>query len=312
LLDICGNRAGTIRQTFFTIPGRNYTIALNYESQGEAPLGAHVRAHVSALNSDNSVVSTWLLTHANSGSWNLHWNYTQLSFIATNQSTTLEIASVTNNHNCMLFDNVTVIDASNSGCNGVPSTIPPSFLACGQTVEGYTTTASTENFTFTAFVAPMSLTLSTCGSSFDTTLLVEGPTGNMIRMCDDCGPCPLQTVMTVLLPTQGRYTVTLAGYSGAVGAYSLSTSCATASPPPLAMACGTNYSGATTYTTRTANYTLVIPAGIVKEVTLSTCGSAFDTMLAIYDSTGSLVSSCDDCGPCGTSSIVIATLQTGT
>jgi hypothetical protein len=59
------------------------------------------------------------------------------------------------------------------------------------------------------------------------------------------------------------------------------------------MTCNSVYTGTTTSDTPTSNYSLVIPAGGgVQQVTLSTCGSAFDTMLTVYDASDNVVSYC--------------------
>lgn len=305
MLRLC---SGTVTQTVYTVVGRTYVLGLNTASHGSSNGHATARLTVSA---GQTSLTTRTLQQPNNNGWNLHWNYTQLFFTATSQASTVTLHGLAG---CMLVDNITVIDTANPACNGVPTSIPPAFADCGQTFQGYTSgaTGGGENFTFVASTAPIQLTVSTCGSGFDTWLRVVGPQGVVVGSCDDCGNCGVQTVLSVTLPTVGRYTIMLTGYGGAVGAFTLSTSCATAAPVPIPLACGHNYSGVTTHASLVQNFSLVVPAGPIQQITLSTCGSAFDTMLGVYDHLGNTVSFCDDCGPCGTRAILQLTLQPGT
>ena len=161
---------------------------------------------------------------------------------------------------------------------------------------------------------PVALTIDTCGSGFDTELYVFSPDGSTLNFCDDCGPCGTRTVLTTNVPAQGLYQVELTGWAGNVGPYTLSTTCALGQTPPLPMTCNQIYSGTTTAATPKTNYSFVVgtAGGAPQEVTLSTCASAFDTMLTVFDAANNQVSFCDDCGPCGTRVILELTLDPGT
>ena len=55
----------------------------------------------------------------------------------------------------------------------------------------------------------------------------------------------------------------------------------------------------------------------IRYYTFDTCGSGYDTWLHIYGyntdgSTGALISSCDDCGPCGNRIVLTLGLTPGT
>jgi len=70
-----------------------------------------------------------------------------------------------------------------------------------------------------------------------------------------------------------------------------------------AIDCQLLVSGITTYSQRTHYYTLHVPIN-QSTLVISTCGSSFNTYLSVYDYSGSLYASCDDCGNCGVQTVL--------
>ena len=68
--------------------------------------------------------------------------------------------------------------------------------------------------------------------------------------------------------------------------------------------CGDVVYGETTNMSRTANYTFRIDDGNDYYVTFSSCNSSYDTYLYLYDEDGDLIRKCDDCGACGTRTVL--------
>ncbi|HVM49197.1 MAG TPA: PPC domain-containing protein [Candidatus Acidoferrum sp.] len=166
------------------------------------------------------------------------------------------------------------------------------------------------------------VTISTCGSDFDTGLAVY--TGNCVSrsqvVCDDDdGPaCPGLNASVMFSGVAGTtYYILAGGYGGAGGNLQIT---ATASPPPPNDSCagavpmteGTVYTMNTLNATATGDpspccfgldrsvwYTFTPP--ITERVTITTCGSDFNTAMAVYSgscaSPGSPIVSNDDNGP---------------
>lgn len=82
----------------------------------------------------------------------------------------------------------------------------------------------------------MEVTISTCGSAFDTTLLLATDLNDRnTYACNDddrsCGSNPSASRLDARLKAQTTYFIVVSGFSGASGAFSLSvvcTSCAAA------------------------------------------------------------------------------------
>merc|ERR1711937_1035346 len=71
------------------------------------------------------------------------------------------------------------------------------------------------------------LTLSSCGSDYDTWLRIihgDSADGAVACGCDDCGDCGVQTVLTCTL-LAGSYTVSVDGFSSSEGNYEVSADC---------------------------------------------------------------------------------------
>jgi hypothetical protein len=94
----------------------------------------------------------------------------------------------------------------------------------------------------------------TCGSEFDTYLLIFEKTGSnpginvgeQIASCDGCGNCGSQAQLAVLL-TPGAYWVVLEGSANQSGVYNLTADCSTPDPTLAGtLPCGVNSTGNTT------------------------------------------------------------------
>eukprot|EP00041_Stephanoeca_diplocostata_P008019 m.115179 g.115179 ORF g.115179 m.115179 type:complete len:567 (+) comp17137_c0_seq10:1-1701(+) len=187
----------------------------------------------------------------------------------------------------------------------------------------------------------------TCGSDFDTIVHVLNTsaeenynieTSVEYSTCDDCGPCGLSAVVTIVLDP-GTYFVVVEGFDDEeIGHYSLGVRCSAPRPLPEPtlggdLACDADVTGDTT----DANNTLGDAAPDVwfaftapdsGSYTFRTCGSNFDTTIAVYDRTvlsgtvpsasnaratlGPMVTECDDCGECDENEILHAILLPGT
>eukprot|EP00300_Choanocystis_sp_HF-7_P033195 c45493_g1_i1.p1 GENE.c45493_g1_i1~~c45493_g1_i1.p1 ORF type:complete len:538 (+),score=105.38 c45493_g1_i1:85-1614(+) len=186
-------------------------------------------------------------------------------------------------------------------------------LACGATVGGSTAglpntfgnAAGDAVYTFTLSSAS-TISLSTCGSTFDTFLrLYQSDRTTQIASNDDS--CSLQSQLSNIALAAGTYVAVVDGFSSSTGNYQLSLTCVSPSPSPTpapapqaAIACGSVVSGST----RNAPNTVGNPAGdvsfnlvvgsVATSVTLSTCGSNFDTFLRVFDQSNTQISANDD------------------
>jgi len=217
-------------------------------------------------------------------------------------------------------------------CPGVPTI--EGTLNCNSNITGNTATAShsvgqpapEHHFALTV-TSSQTYVFNSCGSAYDTWISIYNRRGtsnsgnilgNSVSSCDDCGPCGTRTVLTTQL-TQGNYVVVLDGYGLHSGNYSLAVSCAPPPPPtvPRILSCsGANstVNGSTTGGTSVVGqdapeHFFWFTAPISGAYTFSTCGSAYDTWLHVFNSNsqgtrGTQIASCDDCGPCGTRSVV--------
>lgn len=198
-------------------------------------------------------------------------------------------------------------------------------LSCGDTHTGSTVNDCNGERMFT-FVAPNGpVSVSTCGSSYDTTLTVYA--GSTNHFSDDDGNCNLQAELLDMSLTQGvEYTIILAGYGGATGAYNLAITCPnagetsapTTSKPSLApttsepteacdssivqLECGNPVTGSTVNSCDgTKQFTFTATTSMK---TISTCGSQYDTVMNIYDSNNQLLASNDDSNECGLRALI--------
>ena len=132
----------------------------------------------------------------------------------------------------------------------------------------------------------------TCGSEFDTLVLVFEKTGSNpgidvgveITSCDDCGECGNQAQLAVLL-TPGSYWVVVEGGGANLssGVYNLTVECTTPAPVLAGtLVCGVNATGNTTGATHIVGSESPenwwgFRAADVGVYTFDSCGSDFDT-----------------------------------
>eukprot|EP01083_Nonionella_stella_P092629 259342_1 len=105
-------------------------------------------------------------------------------------------------------------------------------IHCAQTIIGNTPSADDLNYYHFSLNSTMKeVTLSTCGSSFDTILYIYSFTNNTYSYfdeCDDCGDCSqasTHSVWTTYDLHSGDYIVRISGFSSNYGDYILSMSC---------------------------------------------------------------------------------------
>lgn len=103
-LDLDGNSAGTIAQSFATTMGQTYSLSFYYSDN---PYGSGAAATVSASDSSLTPLS---ITHSDAAYGSLNWQYVQVNFIATSTSSTLTFASndPASSTTGILLDNVRV------------------------------------------------------------------------------------------------------------------------------------------------------------------------------------------------------------
>jgi choice-of-anchor C domain-containing protein len=103
-LDLDGNSAGTITQSFATTAGQTYSLAFNYSDN---PYGPGAAATVSVTGSS---LTPFVITHSDAAYGSLDWQHVQETFVATSSSATLTFASndAPSNTTGILLDNVSV------------------------------------------------------------------------------------------------------------------------------------------------------------------------------------------------------------
>jgi len=187
-------------------------------------------------------------------------------------------------------------------------------LECGGTHSGSTLNDCEGRRRFT-FVAPEGpVTVSSCGSSFDTTLGIEKD-GDRLHYSDDDGNCNTRAeLVNINNLAQGvEYTIVLEGYGSAVGSYDIALTCSddvdpdpitTAEPSdddcdstPIELECGAPVTGSTVNACN-GEQRFVFEATTTMK-TISTCGSDYDTMIFVYDSNDALLDDNDDYSGCG-------------
>ena len=82
-LDLDGNSAGTIAQSFATTAGQSYSLAFYYSDN---PYGPGAAATVSVTDSS---LTPLVITHSDATYGSLDWQYVQETFVATSNSATL-------------------------------------------------------------------------------------------------------------------------------------------------------------------------------------------------------------------------------
>jgi len=207
---------------------------------------------------------------------------------------------------------------TNAGPDCDQTVIP---LGCGESHSGSTVNDCDAQRRFT-FVAPDTpVTVSSCGSNFDTTLSVEDD-NSRLYFSDDDGNCGNKAeIYNMNLDAGEEFTIVLSGYGSRTGNYNIEITCSdiefdpsqtpTAAPTVvpeecddsiIELECGIVQTGSTTGTCEREQRFVFTATTSMK--TISTCGSGFDTMLSIYDSNNELLSSNDDSDECGLRSLI--------
>jgi choice-of-anchor C domain-containing protein len=106
-LDLDGNSAGTIAQSFATIAGQTYVLDFNYSNNPYGP-GAAATVTVSG-----SSFSPLVISHSDAAAGSLDWKNVDVTFVATSASATLMFASndPASSTTGILLDNVSVTSA---------------------------------------------------------------------------------------------------------------------------------------------------------------------------------------------------------
>jgi len=217
-------------------------------------------------------------------------------------------------------------------------------LGCGDTHIGSTIDDCDGQRRFT-FVAPNGpVTVSSCGSAFDTVLSVE-TADSRLYYSDDDGNCNSRAELLnmVNLSEGEEYTIVLQGYASAKGDYNLAITCSddsltTNSPTDDSLTTNSPTDDSLTTNAPTDPLTTFSPTdgqcessvielqcGIAQTgstvntcdaqqrfvftattnvKTISACGSQYDTVMSIYDSKDEWLGSNDDSNECGLDSII--------
>jgi len=223
-------------------------------------------------------------------------------------------------------------------------------LGCGQTLTGYTVSSTLDNAgtCVTSNTAPGvwyafignggTATISLCGSTLDTKLSVfTGSCGSFNCVTGNDDACGLQSIVTFATTPCVTYYVLVHGFSSNVGNFTIAATCTAPPAPPAndvcsgatSVTCGSLITGNTTTATTDAAmgacgigsggtpglglwYKLV---GNGAQVTLSLCGSSFNTKVHVYSGacgTLSCVASNDDAAGCSSNrSIAIFNANVG-
>jgi len=189
-------------------------------------------------------------------------------------------------------------------------------LECGGTHSGSTVNDCEGQRRFT-FVAPEgSVTVSSCGTSFDSILSIEKD-GDRLHYSDDDGNCNTRAELVNIndLAQGVEYTIVLEGFGSAVGSYDIALTCSNDDPNPITTAepteptdddcdstpieleCGAPVTGSTENVCN-GEQRFVFEATTTMK-TISTCGSDYDTMIFVYDSNDNLLDDNDDHRGCG-------------
>ena len=187
-------------------------------------------------------------------------------------------------------------------------------VSCGQTVNGSTIGASFDNVgtcvtsnsaagVWYSFAGDGSaVTVSTCGSGYDTKLSVfSGSCGALSCVTGNDDACGLQSTVNFATSNGTTYYILVHGFGTAVGNFTMSVTCVAPPPPPTNDACGdaielscnTTVTGSTAQaapdTAPTCDGASVTAPGVwytftgsSRIVNLNTCGSSYDTKLSVY------------------------------
>ena len=128
--------------------------------------------------------------------------------------------------------------------------------------------------------------ISTCGSSFDTVLYINGP--DVDDYFDDSRTCGMQEMARLEFKAGECYDIIVGGYSNGEGTYSLSIECFNF----IDVTCGSKVSNSTVGSRGGINHHLFCPTQTGR-VEASTCGSSFETEIQTNGTVRD--SNCADC-----------------
>ena len=205
-------------------------------------------------------------------------------------------------------------------------------ITCGQHVTGSTVDASNSYgsvggdhlYSFTVGPTSQLVQFDACLSTYDTYLRVYSTDMfNELHGCDDCGECGLQTVLDAEL-APGDYVLVIEGYYNEEGDYDVIMNC------PNGTEVSGFLDGTITVDTPVSGSTVASGSHVgngasdhiysfslsgeyaMWYIEFNSCGSQFDTWLRIFDSDlEHELAGCDDCGPCGTRTVLDAVLAPG-
>ncbi len=113
MMEVNGSSAGTIQQTFPTLVGHSYTLALFYSNNpNPAEAQPSYAAEVSVQGA--SVLVDQILTHAGATTANMNYLPFSATFEADSTTTTLILASRQSGFNGVYFDTVSVVPEPSS------------------------------------------------------------------------------------------------------------------------------------------------------------------------------------------------------
>jgi hypothetical protein len=222
-------------------------------------------------------------------------------------------------------DNCAELAADDGGAKPPP---PPTdgSISCEQTVTGVTSNspnlvgnpAGDYTLSFVLVAGTWTVEFDACNSQFDTVLRIMSPDlGTEIQSCDDCGPCGTQTILdTIIGCTEPlcEYTLVVEGYENDSGPFAVTMHCGIASAVEGAITCGNTVTGQIEAQDGTGAkpYFYTFQTIVDSAVQFDSCASDFDTFLRIYSNDMmNELHSCDDCGPCGTRTVLDAQLPAG-
>lgn len=108
MIDINGSRAGTIQQSFNTVPGKNYRLELFYSNNPNPAFALPSYSASIGLVGTTQLLSA-LVTHAGATELEMNWQRFAHSFTADSVTTTLVLSSAQGGFNGIYFDTVSVI-----------------------------------------------------------------------------------------------------------------------------------------------------------------------------------------------------------
>ena len=202
-------------------------------------------------------------------------------------------------------------------------------IACDQTISGSTVDAANRVgnaagdavYLFSIPTGTFTVRFDACASDYDTVLrIMTADLTTEVTSCDDCGPCGVRTLLDTILDCtdmQCDYMLVIEGYSSSEGNFEVEMSCTQPNGVDGSIACQQTVTGNTAggsnelgSTSSDHFYSFSVP--VDAQVQFDSCRSSFDTFLRIYSSDlARELHSCDDCGSCGTRTVLDADLRAG-